>query len=261
MEGSSPTLARAGVARADLVPGLGLHGRQPPRADRPRLLQSATRLRAARGDEHRQPPGRPAAPRPSRVTERARPSPRPRTRTPRDGPRDGRRPVLPEPAGLRHRRPLRVLRPGRAAPRAPRATSSRRRSSATPALGRRARRGPARPVIYGHGLLGDARSRLTSGPSRPRNRGNLVFCGTAWIGMSARRPRHRRAELGDLSSFPALADRLQQGFVNFLFLGRLMIHPRGLGRTRPSRGGASSVLDRSGSTSTATARAASSAAR
>ena len=33
----------------------------------------------------------------------------------------------------------------------------------------------------------------------------------------------------DLSDFPELADRLQQGLLNELFLGRLMIHPAGLG--------------------------------
>ena len=34
--------------------------------------------------------------------------------------------------------------------------------------------------------------------------------------------------LGDLSRFPETADRIQQGFLNFLFLGRLMRHPQGL---------------------------------
>ena len=35
--------------------------------------------------------------------------------------------------------------------------------------------------------------------------------------------------LADLSNFPTLADRVQQGMLNFLYLGRLMIHPQGLG--------------------------------
>jgi hypothetical protein len=34
--------------------------------------------------------------------------------------------------------------------------------------------------------------------------------------------------LTDLSSFNTLADRVQQGMLNFLYLGRLMIHPQGL---------------------------------
>ena len=34
--------------------------------------------------------------------------------------------------------------------------------------------------------------------------------------------------LPDLSNFALLADRVQQGMLNFLLLGRLMIHPQGL---------------------------------
>src|SRR5690606_35992148 len=34
--------------------------------------------------------------------------------------------------------------------------------------------------------------------------------------------------LGDLSNFPKVADRLQQGLLNEMFLGRLMIKPQGL---------------------------------
>ena len=47
--------------------------------------------------------------------------------------------------------------------------------------------------------------------------------------------------LTDLSRFPTLADRLQQGMLNFLYLGRLMIHPEGspraafAGQDRPPR--------------------------
>jgi GNAT superfamily N-acetyltransferase len=33
--------------------------------------------------------------------------------------------------------------------------------------------------------------------------------------------------LADFSHFPSLADRAQQGFLNFMFLGRAMIHPDG----------------------------------
>src|SRR5688572_15558238 len=33
--------------------------------------------------------------------------------------------------------------------------------------------------------------------------------------------------LHDMSQFPSLPDRAQQGFLNFLFLGRLLKHPQG----------------------------------
>jgi hypothetical protein len=42
--------------------------------------------------------------------------------------------------------------------------------------------------------------------------------------------------LQDLSKFPSIADRNQQGFLNFMFLGRLMLHPQGLA-SRPEFAG------------------------
>src|SRR3954452_20625140 len=33
--------------------------------------------------------------------------------------------------------------------------------------------------------------------------------------------------LHDLSNFPTLADRVQQGMLDFMYLGRAMIHPQG----------------------------------
>ena len=35
------------------------------------------------------------------------------------------------------------------------------------------------------------------------------------------------AILGNLSLLPSLVDRLQQGYVGFFYLGRLLIHPDG----------------------------------
>ena len=55
----------------------------------------------------------------------------------------------------------------------------------------------------------------------------MVLCATDWIGMSGGDVPNTITILQDLSGFPELADRLQQGFLNFLFLGRAMIHPNG----------------------------------
>jgi hypothetical protein len=56
-----------------------------------------------------------------------------------------------------------------------------------------------------------------------------VLCATDQIGMSrSDLPFPTVPILNDLSSFPKLADRLQQGLLNELYLGRLMIHPNGL---------------------------------
>jgi hypothetical protein len=83
-----------------------------------------------------------------------------------------------------------------------------------------------RPLLFGHGLLGRAEEVLPLAPLAAA--GNFVACATDWSGMSAEDIPNVLAISGDLSLFPTLADRNQQGFLNFLFLGRLMIHPQGL---------------------------------
>ncbi len=87
---------------------------------------------------------------------------------------------------------------------------------------------PARAALYGHGLLG---SNSEVGASNVRSMGNehnFVFCATIWIGMSNEDIGNAVAALQDLSNFPSLPDRLQQGVLNTLFLGRLMKHADGL---------------------------------
>jgi hypothetical protein len=86
---------------------------------------------------------------------------------------------------------------------------------------------PARPSLYGHGLLGDA-SQVTSGHVKDMaNEHNFVFCATDWSGMSTQDLPNIATILADLSNFASLPDRAQQGFLNFMYLGRLMIHPAG----------------------------------
>ncbi len=86
---------------------------------------------------------------------------------------------------------------------------------------------PARPSLYGHGLFGSASEVGSSGQRDLANTYNFVLCATDEIGMS-------QSDLGtavsittDVSNFPKLADRLQQGLLDELFLGRAMIHPGG----------------------------------
>jgi hypothetical protein len=87
---------------------------------------------------------------------------------------------------------------------------------------------PARIAIYGHGLLGD------EGEVGARNirdfttAHNFVYCATKWVGMSEDDLLTVITIISELSGFPTLADRLHQGFLNFLFLGRAMKHAQGL---------------------------------
>lgn len=86
---------------------------------------------------------------------------------------------------------------------------------------------PARPALYGHGLLGSEGEVGAGNVRSMAQEHDFVFCATRWLGMSAEDVENAVNILQDLGRFPTLADRTQQGFLNFLFLGRLMIHPGG----------------------------------
>ena len=95
-------------------------------------------------------------------------------------------------------------------------------------LPRRAFNEPVMPVVYGHGLLGSPHGEGTAGNIRQMTDRGFGYCATKWIGMADEDIPVVIGLLPDFSSFPTLPDRLQQSFVQFLFLGRAMIHPDGL---------------------------------
>jgi hypothetical protein len=92
--------------------------------------------------------------------------------------------------------------------------------SATPAH-------PARPSLYGHGLFGDAGEVGADNVEQLGNENDVMVCGADWIGMSEEDLPNALGVLLDLSKFPTLSDRLQQGFLDFLYIGRAMVHPKG----------------------------------
>ena len=74
-----------------------------------------------------------------------------------------------------------------------------------------------------------------------------ITCATDFIGMAEEDVCPRRVPaLLDLSNFPPLPDRLQQGFLDFIFLGRLMSMPDGFAPTPPSSSAASRRSTRRG---------------
>ena len=87
---------------------------------------------------------------------------------------------------------------------------------------------PARAALYGHGLLGGPNQIDETNIRDMSQEHDFAFCATAWSGMSAEDIPNAVKLLGDLSGFHSLADRNQQGFLNQLYLGRLLIHPDGL---------------------------------
>ncbi|MBN8866861.1 MAG: hypothetical protein J0H98_04855 [Solirubrobacterales bacterium] len=84
---------------------------------------------------------------------------------------------------------------------------------------------PARPSLYGHGLLGSL-SQVNSTYLQASEH-NVLFCAVNWAGFSSEDAGSVVQALMDLSGFNKATDRMQQGFVNFFMVGRAMIHPDG----------------------------------
>jgi hypothetical protein len=104
---------------------------------------------------------------------------------------------------------------------------------------------PARASLYGHGLLGgqgevDAGNVKTMGAVH-----NVAFCATDWIGMATEDVPNVGTILVDGSNFPTLPDRVQQGMLNFLFLGRLLKDPRGFASDGAFRSATGPLIDTS----------------
>jgi hypothetical protein len=115
--------------------------------------------------------------------------------------------------------------------------------------------GGARPSLYGHGLFGSRGEVNQDQLQSMAQEHDFVFCATDWVGMACadlppnnpnaaatlvadivagRAPNLPNCDVptaladeADLSNFPTLVDRVEQAFVNFMYLGRLMIHPQG----------------------------------
>jgi hypothetical protein len=107
-----------------------------------------------------------------------------------------------------------------------------------------------RPAVYGHGLLGSADEAFSSPQRTLAQTHGFVFCATDEIGFSENDIPSVITILQDFSNFPKLTDRVQQGILNELYLGRLMIHPQGFTahpgfRADPANPASEPVLDTS----------------
>ena len=96
---------------------------------------------------------------------------------------------------------------------------------------------PARIMQYGHGLLGDESDISEVNNVRAMaDTHNFVTCATPWAGFSAEDVPFAIQVLNDAGKFPGIGDRIQQGILNQLVLGRLLRHPQGL-LSHPSMAG------------------------
>ena len=102
---------------------------------------------------------------------------------------------------------------------------------------------PARPSLYGHGLLGSAGEVSAGNVKSMANEHNFVFCATDWAGFSVTDIPTVVSAIGDLSNFNKIPDHAQQGFLNFMYLGRAMIHPNGFSSDPAFQVNGQSVID------------------
>ncbi len=83
-----------------------------------------------------------------------------------------------------------------------------------------------RPLLNGHGLFGTA-DQVNSDELYALGSFGLMACATDEIGMAQEDVPNAVVSLQNLSSFPSIPDRLQQGLIDFLYLGRDLINPSG----------------------------------
>jgi hypothetical protein len=100
---------------------------------------------------------------------------------------------------------------------------------------------PSHPMLYGHGLLGSRFESTGGSTDRDRER-NFMPCAVNWMGFAEYDVAGALLTLLDPSNMPSMIDRAQQGFLNFLYLGRALAHPDGLVRDPAFRGASNQPL-------------------
>jgi hypothetical protein len=102
---------------------------------------------------------------------------------------------------------------------------------------------PARISVYGHGLLGSASEVTDSWMQALASQYDMVFCSTDFWGLAQGDTANDAAALANLNLIEPLMDRLQQGALNSLFLGRLMLNPKGLASSPAFQQGGAPVIE------------------
>ncbi len=102
------------------------------------------------------------------------------------------------------------------------------------------------PALYGHGLFGSFHeARGSRNVHQLGNENGVLVCATDFSGMADEDEATAIPILQDLSGFPQLADRMQQGLLNFMFLARLLDRPDGFAADPNFMFGGTSVVDTS----------------
>ncbi|MCX6394074.1 MAG: hypothetical protein NTY57_04380 [Solirubrobacterales bacterium] len=95
--------------------------------------------------------------------------------------------------------------------------------------------GPMYTTLYGHGLFGSINEVGSRNVRQFGNENRMVVCGSNWSGMASADDLGPEDDtvtaagvLSDLSNMAKISDRLQQGYLNFMYLGRALSHTNGL---------------------------------
>ena len=99
--------------------------------------------------------------------------------------------------------------------------------------------------LYGHGLLGSRDEVTDDWVEALATSHNMMFCATDWWGLASGDTVLAVESVVNLNEFPVLVDRLQQGVLNFLYLGRLMDNPAGFAANPAFQSGGTPVIDTS----------------
>jgi hypothetical protein len=106
-------------------------------------------------------------------------------------------------------------------------------------------RHPARIALYGHGFLSLQTEVESEAVQELAARFSIAFCAIDWWGLAKPDAPFLLGALADVNMLPAVIDRLQQGILNMLYLGRLMIDPQGFASNPAFQLGGEPVIDTS----------------
>ncbi|HEY2775748.1 MAG TPA: hypothetical protein VGK20_17030 [Candidatus Binatia bacterium] len=102
---------------------------------------------------------------------------------------------------------------------------------------------PARPSLYGHGLLGSHTEVDSGNVEDMAQEHNFLFCATDWTGFADDDQEFVAAVLGSFSRFPNFIDRQHQGMINQIYLGKLLLNPTGFASDANFQLGGTSMID------------------
>jgi hypothetical protein len=87
---------------------------------------------------------------------------------------------------------------------------------------------PARISLYGHGLLGTPFEVDAADVETQSETHDILFCATDWLGMAEGDIPNVVLSLFDLSNFPTLIDRVEQGILDQMVVGQALVAQGGL---------------------------------